>query len=45
MFDLRRKLDKIDLSYQDQMEKLTEKYEKEIGEDNEEGCGSGSAVL
>lgn len=30
IFDLRRKLDKIDLSYQDQMEKLTEKYEKEI---------------
>jgi hypothetical protein len=32
IFDLRRKLDKIDLSYQDQLEKLTEKYEKEIGE-------------
>ena len=45
IFDLRRKLDKIDLSYQDQMEKLTEKYEKEIGEDHEEGCGNGSAVL
>lgn len=45
IFDLRRKLDKIDLSYQDQMEKLTEKYEKEIGEDREEGCGNGSTVL
>ncbi|PNF29288.1 hypothetical protein B7P43_G08942 [Cryptotermes secundus] len=30
IFDLRRKLDKLDLSYQDQLEKLTEKYEKEI---------------
>ncbi|KDR07715.1 hypothetical protein L798_02631 [Zootermopsis nevadensis] len=30
IFNLRRKLDKIDLSYQEQMEKLTDKYEKEI---------------
>lgn len=44
IFDLRRKLDKIDLSYQDQMEKLTEKYEKEIGEDHEEGFGNGRTV-
>jgi hypothetical protein len=38
IFDLRRKLDKIDLSYQEQMEKLTEKYEKEIGEEHYNGC-------
>lgn len=44
IFDLRRKLDKIDLSYQDQLEKLTEKYEKEIGEDHEEGFGNGRTV-
>jgi len=44
IFDLRRKLDKIDLSYQDQMEKLTEKYEKEIGEHHEEGFGNGRTV-
>ncbi|PSN47607.1 hypothetical protein C0J52_04581 [Blattella germanica] len=30
IFDLRRKLDKIDLTYQEQMEKLNEKHEKEI---------------
>jgi hypothetical protein len=44
IFDLRRKLDKIDLSYQDQLEKLTEKYEKEIGEKHQGGLGSGSIV-
>jgi len=44
IFDLRRKLDKIDLSYQDRMEKLTEKYEKEIGEDHEEGFRNGRTV-
>lgn len=31
IFDLRRKLDKVDLSYQEQMEKLVDKHEKDIG--------------
>ena len=31
IFDLRRKLDKIDLTYQEQMENLNEKHEKEMG--------------
>lgn len=45
IFDLRRKLDKIDLSYQDQLEKLTEKYEKEIGEKHQESIGFGSIIF
>lgn len=45
IFDLRRKLDKLDLSYQDQLEKLTEKYEKEIGEKHQEGYGCGSIIF
>jgi hypothetical protein len=33
------------LSYQDQLEKLTEKYEKEIGEKHNENCGCDSIVF
>ncbi len=31
MLELRRKLDKMDLSYQEQLEKKQEKHEEEIG--------------